>query len=242
MPFQNRIVHPGPKQKSVIDPNGEVLFPPQDWIFLKAGNGPLTRNVKSRCITWQVQIKKGKRTISKGIWADKVHVEAATEELERKRATPEYQRQRAADLKRKERKHAKYVDDFYQATIDFLAFHPAYRQTAERLAREVTNLATPVGSGTVARTTRIPIHKRVEAAVIAWLRHQTTGYDQMHIIRKKGNRREVRRMLAQKSQAMLAQYRTGESIDNTCPLQQALAKEENSKPTPSTSNMAFEPA
>ena len=225
MPFQHRIVQPGPKLNTVIDPNGEVLIPPQDWLFLKAGNGPLTRSVKSRCITWQVQIKKGKRTISKGIWAEKGHVEAATEELDRKRSTPEYQQKRATDLKRKERKHTEYVDDFYQATLDFLAFHPAHRQTAERLAQEVTNLATPVGSGTVARTTRIPVDKRVEAAVIAWLRHQTTGYDQMHIIRKKGSRREVRRMLAQRSKAMLTQYRTGEAIDSTCPLQKALTTE-----------------
>ena len=239
MPSQNRIVHPGPKQNSVIDPNGQVLIPPQEWVFLKAGNGPLTRNVKRRCITWQVQIKRGKRTISKGIWADRDHVEAATNELERKRATPEYQRQRVADLKRKERKHAEYVDDFYQATIDFLAFHPAHRQTAEHLAQQVTSLATPIGSGTVARTTRIPLPKRVEAAVIAWLRHQTTGYDHMHIIRKKGSRREVRRMLAQKSQAMLAQYRTGETIASTCPLQQVLAQKEKKQAETSTPNMGL---
>ena len=36
-----------------------------------------------------------------------------------------------------------------------------------------------LGSGTVARTERIPIHEWAEAAVIAWMRHQTTGYEQM---------------------------------------------------------------
>eukprot|EP01035_Chromulina_nebulosa_P056444 gene56444-77358_t len=56
--------------------------------------------------------------------------------------------------------------------------------------------ATPVGSGTVARTKRIPIEQRAEAATIAWMRHQTTGYDSMTIPREKGLRREVRRMLA----------------------------------------------
>ena len=40
--------------------------------------------------------------------------------------------------------------------------------------------------------------RRVKAAVIAWMRHQTTGYDDMVIPRVKGNRREVRRMLAQR--------------------------------------------
>jgi hypothetical protein len=50
----------------------------------------------------------------------------------------------------------------------------------------VTDHATPVGSGTVARTKRIPVEQRAEAAVIAWMRHQTTGYDGMVIPRIKG--------------------------------------------------------
>lgn len=45
----------------------------------------------------------------------------------------------------------------------------------QRLDRVVTHHATPVGSGTVARTKRIPVEYRAEAAVIAWMRHQTTG-------------------------------------------------------------------
>jgi hypothetical protein len=36
--------------------------------------------------------------------------------------------------------------------------------------------------------------------VIAWMRHQTTGYDGMVIPRVKGKRREVRRLLARRSQ------------------------------------------
>jgi hypothetical protein len=43
----------------------------------------------------------------------------------------------------------------------------------------VTTHAAPVGSGTVARTERIPIERRAEAAVIAWMRHQTTAYDNL---------------------------------------------------------------
>jgi len=49
---------------------------------------------------------------------------------------------------------------------------------------------TPVGSGNVARTERILISKRAEAAVIAWMRHQTTACDQMAIPRIKDKRRE----------------------------------------------------
>lgn len=50
-----------------------------------------------------------------------------------------------------------------------------------------------------ARTNRIPIERRAEAAVIAWLRHQTTAYDSMKVQRVKKKRREVRRMLAEQS-------------------------------------------
>ena len=90
------------------------------------------------------------------------------------------------------------------------------------MARAVTDHATPVGSGTVARTKRIPVEQRAEAAVIAWMRHQTTGYDGMVIPRVKGKRREVRRMLARRSHELLDGYRRGEAVPEGCPLQKAL--------------------
>jgi hypothetical protein len=93
---------------------------------------------------------------------------------------------------------------------------------AERMAGAVAEHATPVGSGTVARTERIPVEQRAEAAVIAWMRHQTTGYDGMVIPRVKGKRREIRRLLAQKSKELLGRYRRGESAGVDCPLRKAL--------------------
>jgi hypothetical protein len=106
--------------------------------------------------------------------------------------------------------------------LAFLAFHQNYAELADRLARSVTDHATPVGSGTVARSERIPVGQRAEAAVIAWMRHQTTGYDGMVIPRVKGKRREVRRLLARRSHELLEQYRRGESAPETCPLVKAL--------------------
>jgi len=88
----------------------------------------------------------------------------------------------------------------------------------------IADHATPVGSGTVARTKRIPVEQRAEAAVIAWMRHQTTAYDSMTIPRVKGKRREVRRMLAQRSKELLVRYRRGEIGSSECPLQSALGK------------------
>jgi hypothetical protein len=94
----------------------------------------------------------------------------------------------------------------------------------------VTVHATPVGSGTVARTGRIPVEQRAEAAVIAWMRHQTTGYDGMVIPRVKGKRRDVRRMLARRSQELLQRYRRGEPVGEGCPLKKAVEVDGSRKP------------
>src|SRR5581483_10978210 len=111
---------------------------------------------------------------------------------------------------------AEYAEDFYGAVVTFLGFHERYRDLACRLARAVTDHATPVGSGTVARTKRIPVEQRAEAAVIAWMRHQTTGYEGMVIPRVRGKRREVRRLLAARSKELLGRYRRGETVPDGC--------------------------
>jgi hypothetical protein len=104
------------------------------------------------------------------------------------------------------------------------AWLPITADLAERMARAVTDHSTPVGSGTVARTKRIPFEHRAEAAVIAWMRHLTTWYDGMVIPRIKGRRREVRLMLARRSQELLERYRRGEPVPDGCPLRLALQR------------------
>lgn len=107
----------------------------------------------------------------------------------------------------------------------FLDFPLQYHDLTEQLVQLVTAHATPVGSGTVARTRRIPVARRAESAVIAWLRHQTTAYDNMHIARVKGRRRETRRMLAERSRELLDCYRQGRADDLVdCPLRAALQR------------------
>src|SRR5205085_923476 len=130
----------------------------------------------------------------------------------------------------REKAQAEYVEDFLGAVVTFLAFHEKYADLADRMARAITDHATPVGSGTVARTKRISLEQRAEAAVIAWMRHQTTGYNGMVIPRVKGRRREVRRMLARRSQELLARYRRGEPAPEGCPLRKALTN----PPTPAS--------
>jgi hypothetical protein len=75
----------------------------------------------------------------------------------------------------------------------------------------------------VARTKRIPVEQRAEAAVIAWMRHKTTAYESMAIPRIKGKRREVRRLLARRSHDLLEAYRLGSPAPEGCPLGLALA-------------------
>jgi hypothetical protein len=157
------------------------------------------------------------------VWAPAATIDRIRAELEAERATASYAKRMEADARRRDKAQAEYVEDFFGAVVAFLAFHPNYTDLADCLARAVTDHTTPVGSGTVARTKRIPVERRAEAAVIAWMRHQTTGYEGMVIPRVKGQRREVRRMLARRSQELLARYRRGEPVPEGCPLRKALA-------------------
>ncbi len=128
-------------------------------------------------------------------------------------------------MRRRQRDQADYVEEFRQAVVDFLAFEARYTDLARRLARAVTEHATPVGSGTVARTKRIPVARRAEAAVLAWLRHRTTAYEDLVIPRVKGKRHEVRRRLARQSRRLLDTYRRGDRVEAAhCPLQLALSQ------------------
>jgi hypothetical protein len=197
---------------------------PAGWMLLVPGDAALTRRVKAAGEHWVVQEKKGRRLFTRGVWAAAEIIERLRTELVAERGTESFAKRKAADAKRRNTAQAEYVEDFTGAVRTYLGFHADYAVLAQRLALAVAAHATPVGSGTVARTKRIPIEQRAEAAVIAWLRHQTTGYDDMVIARVKGKRREVRRMLAQRSKELLAQYRRGEAKIKDCPLQKAVGK------------------
>ncbi len=168
--------------------------------------------------------------MAKGIWAPAEHIEAAKAALAAQRADPAYCKKRAADLARRKRQQEAYEQEFYQAVRAYLAFHPCYHPLEHRLARAVTEHAIPVGSGTVARTARLPLAERAAHAVIAWMRHQTTAYESMQIARIKGERRKIRRLLAQRSAQLLQHYREGLATPEFCPLHQALA-EKPAQPT-----------
>ncbi|MEM7476581.1 MAG: DUF2293 domain-containing protein [Planctomycetota bacterium] len=222
MPHETRIVRPGPNNRTVLTEDGKLEVP-SDWALLPPGDAGLTRRVKAAWPTWTVKEKKGRRTFSRGVWAPAERIERIAEELAAERSTEQYARRRATQVKRREKQQEEYVEDFHDAILQFLKFDAAHGDLAGRLAKAVTEHATPVGSGTVARTQRIPISQRAESAVIAWMRHQTTAYDDMSIPSVRGQRREVRRKLAERSRRLLERYRDANAvIDQNCPLRRAL--------------------
>lgn len=217
------IVKPGARGE-LTGPNGETLKPPTDWVFLPAGDAGITRKVTSKGSYWRVEVKKGRRTISLGIWAPAITISQAQQEVQQIRLTDEYQKKQTYATKRREKKQTEYETEFCLAVESFLKFHSNYKELEKKLAKAVTIHAIPVGSGTVARTQLIPIEERAAHAVIAWMRHQTTAYDNLKIARVKGERRAVRRSLAQQSVELLANYREGRPVSVSCPLQNALNK------------------
>lgn len=225
MPNETRTVRAGAAPRTVSTERGQLLAVPVDWVLVPPGDPGLTRRVKAAGPTWTVEEKVGRRTFSKGVWAAGSAVAAARQVLEAERADPAYARKLAAARGRREKKQEAYVGDFRGAVLIFLAFHARHEALAAKLADAVTAHATPVGSGTVARTERIPVEERAESAVIAWMRHQTTAYDDLVIARVKGERRRVRRMLAERSRALLDSYRRGLPHDlDRCPLARALTR------------------
>ena len=207
-----------------VAPDGTRHVAPPGWICLPPGDAGLTRRVKSLGPSWAIIEKRGRKAFSKGLWAASEQIQAAKLALEAERSTPAYAKKRAAAGARREHEQAAYVVSFEVEVLGFLRFAPRFQELARGIARRVTEHATPVGSGTVARTERISIDRRAESAVIAWMRHQTTTYDRMAIPRVAGKRREVRRELATISRAVLDLHRRDvPHASAACPLCAAVA-------------------
>jgi hypothetical protein len=224
MPTETREVRPCAKLRHVLTLEGRVLAVPDEWELLPPGDAALSRRIKEDGPSWTVIELKGRKRFSHGIWAPAARITALKAEREQEQQDPVYLKKLAAGRLRRAEEQVLYEAEFYAAVLAFLNFHANHRVEAELMARLITRHAVPVGSGTVARTERIPIEARAEAAAIAWMRHQTTGYDSMVIPLVKGRRREVRRMLARRSHELLTRYRRGEAIDAAgCPLARALA-------------------
>jgi len=198
---------PTPDPRVFVAADGRLVTPPADWVCLPPGDAAITRKVKQAGPSWAVVEKKGRKIFSRGVWAPRENVEAARAAVESERSTPEYAKRRGADLARRERTESEYVAEFEAEVLASLRFSKEWHPLGVVIARKIAAHATPVGSGTVARTKRIPVAERAEVAVIAWMRHQTTAYDRLDIPRIKGKRREVRRALAEVSRKVLDLHR-----------------------------------
>ncbi len=204
--------------QKLVDEKGVTHIPPNDWSFLPAGDAGITRKVTSKQLYWKVVFKKGRRVMSKGIWAPTHIIEQAKTEVEQKRNTPEYQKQLIYNKTRRDNLQKEYKEDFQGEVRKFLQFHQRYAAIEKSLAAIITEFAIPVGSGTVARTKQIPIEDRAAKATIAWMRHNTSNYDNMNIPLIKGKRREVRQKIAKQSLSILKNYREGLTPTPSCPL------------------------
>ncbi|MFO0559020.1 MAG: DUF2293 domain-containing protein [Polyangiales bacterium] len=211
--------------RTFLDEHGRAVSPPTGWVCVAPGDPGLTRRVKAAGPSWTIVEKVGRKLFSHGVWAPAANVRAAREALDEERADPAYARRLEQAARRREEQQEEYVEDFRAAILRFLRFSVRYGAYARALADAVTEHATPVGSGTVARTKMIPLPRRAEAAVIAWMRHQTTAYDNMEIARVKGERRRVRATLAEISRAVLDLHRGDEvHAPMACPLCAAIVK------------------
>jgi len=213
----------GEKEGYVFNLAGKPMQIPAGWEVLTPGDAALSRRVKQEGPSWTViEIKRRKR-FSHGVLAPAERIAMLKADREAEKDDPKYQKKLVAGRARRAKAEQVYAEEFEQVIFQFLDFHEDHINLANTLAKTVTEHAIPVGSGTVARTQRIPIERRAEAAVVAWMRHQTTAYDHMTIPRKKGARREVRRMLAERSRKLLGRYqvRNGEA-SQACPLTSAL--------------------
>jgi hypothetical protein len=169
----NNTFLPGSTPNTVRTADGKVLTVPEGWALLQPGDAALTRRLKAAGDHWVVQEKKGRKVFSRGIWTAAATIERIRADLEAERSTEGFAKKKQADVRRRVKAQAAYVEDFHGAVVAFLAFHGNHADLTDRLARAVTVHATHVGSGTVARTQRIPVEQRAEAAVIAWMRHQS---------------------------------------------------------------------
>ena len=226
MAHQSLEVRPSKNSREVITADGKVLKVPDEWDLLMPGDAALSRRIKKDGPTWTMFEMKGRKKFSRGIWAPADRIDALEAELKVEREEPSYQKKLDAGRARRAKEQVVYAADFEAAVLKFLAFESGHFKLALEMSKAIAAHAVPVGSGTVARTQRISIERRAEAAVIAWMRHQTTAYDHMTIPREKGARREVRRMLAGRSRELLERYRRGGGESrSSCPLKRALAGE-----------------
>lgn len=167
MPFNTLEVSPSNNPRQVSDSKGSTLAVPDDWALLPPGDAALSRRIKKDGPSWTVIEMKGRKRFSRGIWAPSERIETLRAALEVERADPSYQKKLTASRARRAKEQANYAVEFEASVLTYLNFNEPHQQLAQSMAKAIADHAVPVGSGTVARTQRIPIergrHHRLDA-------------------------------------------------------------------------------
>ena len=125
--------------------DGKIVTVPDSWILVPPGDAALSRRIKAAGDHFAVTEKRWRKVFSIGIWTAATTVERIRADLDAKRSTEGFAKKKEADARRREKAQVEYVEDFLGAVVAFLAFHPAHADLADRLARAVTDHATPIG-------------------------------------------------------------------------------------------------
>src|SRR5689334_7719958 len=123
---------PGPTPDTVRSPDGRILTVPAGWSLLPPGDAALTGRVKKAGEHWVIQERKGRKIFSRGVYAPAATIERTQAELAAERSTETYAKRRAADVRRRDSAQAAYVEDFYGAVLEFLAFPPVHADLGRR--------------------------------------------------------------------------------------------------------------
>src|SRR5687768_1241662 len=137
MPDQTRVLSPGPDARSFRAPDGKILVVPDGWACLPPGDPGATRRVKASGPTWTVEEKRGRKTFSRGVWADAARIASVRAALAVERADPAHARKQEGAARRRAAAQEDYEMSFELAVMEVLAFDARYLDLASRLSRVV---------------------------------------------------------------------------------------------------------
>ena len=157
------------------NPQRGNLSLPDGWVFVPSGDAFVTREVK-KGPHWVLLKRRKGYTATLGVFCPETSLAAA--ERRRVETAASRARQRVVGRASRERAEERYRAELENAIINFLAFKPKHEALAREIARGTVAQATPVGSGRVGRTRKLPLSQRAELAARAYIRHRHTDYDE----------------------------------------------------------------
>ena len=157
------------------NPERGNLSLPVGWVFDPPGDVFVTREVKKG--TYRVLLKRRKGyTATLGVFCPEANLAGAEKRWDE---TAEYRAwQRAIGQSLRERAEERYRAELEEAIIDLLGFRLQHAAMAREIARGAVAQATPVGSGRVGRTRRLPLSQRAEFAARTFICHRHTDCEE----------------------------------------------------------------